>query len=189
MAGRPAGGRKRPPGIHHNRTGSSALAPAGAPRAAARALPRAPPVPGRPPSRPPSTQQCGNGHPPGVPVLTRAKITVKSATAYGLRVLRMALRATPDCDLGRFKSAPVGRMARPEVDKLRRLPGGSCPAEWTGTHTVDRCLPQLPETRLLLSARMARGQANWGEPCQHARLVTAGADARAVTAAAKSVAS
>ena len=55
---------------------------------------------------------AGNGHPPGAPVLSRAKITVESALALGLRVLRMALRATLDCDLPRHMMAPIGWMAR-----------------------------------------------------------------------------
>src|SRR5258708_568752 len=40
----------------------------------------------------------------------RAKITVKSARCA--RVLRMALRATPDCDLPRQDPAPIGRTDR-----------------------------------------------------------------------------
>ena len=41
-----------------------------------------------------------------------SKIAVKSAPACGLRVLRMALRATPDCDLPRHMTAPIGWMVR-----------------------------------------------------------------------------
>ena len=44
--------------------------------------------------------------------LSRAKITVKSAPACGLRVLRMTLRATLDSDLPRHIIAPIGWMAR-----------------------------------------------------------------------------
>jgi hypothetical protein len=90
-------------------TGSSALAPCGARRAAAQALPRTPPATGWPPS-PRRAHPRKNGHPPGAPVLSRAKITVKSAPACGLRVLRMALRATLDCDLPRHVVAPIRRM-------------------------------------------------------------------------------
>jgi hypothetical protein len=47
--------------------------------------------------------------------LEPTKITVKSAPACGLRVLRMALRATLDCDLARHMIAPIRRMARTDV--------------------------------------------------------------------------
>jgi hypothetical protein len=87
---RRAGASARPD-THRDRTGSSALAPCGARRAAA-------PARERPSSRRPS--------------LEPSKITVKSAAACGLRVLRMALRATLDCDLAWLTSAPVGWMAR-----------------------------------------------------------------------------
>ena len=112
---------------HGDRSGSSALAPYGARRAAARALPRAPPVPGRPPSRPPSTQHAETTILPA-PSLEPTKITVKSAAACGLRVLRMALRATLDCDLRRHMIAPIGRMARtgagPECFHARPIESG-----------------------------------------------------------------
>jgi hypothetical protein len=98
--GQPArrGGRKRPRDSRRSRNGSSALAPCGARRAAAHVMPRAPPVPRRPPLRPPSTPAWERPS-SRRSSLEPTKITVKSASAYGLRVLRMALRATLDCDL------------------------------------------------------------------------------------------
>jgi hypothetical protein len=91
-------GHKRPRESRRMEAGSSALAPCGARRAAARALPRHCPSPvGR--RHAAERTARGDGHPPAAIVLSRAKITVKSAPACGLRVLRMALRATLDCDL------------------------------------------------------------------------------------------
>src|SRR6516162_10024824 len=75
------------------------LSTSGARRAAACALPHAPPVTGGPPSLLPSVpawERPSSRH----SSLEPTKITVKSAAACGLRVLRMALRATLDCDLG-----------------------------------------------------------------------------------------
>jgi len=75
------------------------LSTSGARRAAACALPQAPPVTGGPPSLLPSVpawERPSSRH----SSLEPTKITVKSAAACGLRVLRMALRATLDCDLG-----------------------------------------------------------------------------------------
>ena len=66
-------------------------------------------------------------------VLSRAKITVKSAPACGLRVLRMALGATLDCDLpsthlGAHRKNGQDRRL-PERDQLDALsPPGPAPA-------------------------------------------------------------
>jgi hypothetical protein len=77
-------------GTHHDRTGSSALAPCGARRAAARALPRRCPVTGRPPPRPPSVSTRARPS-SWRSSLEPSKIAVKGG-AYGV-VTRDALRA------------------------------------------------------------------------------------------------
>jgi hypothetical protein len=104
-------GAKRPRDSHRNQTGSSALdlrrtagcRPSATPGTARHRLAAVTPA---------DRASRENGHPPGAPALSRAKITVKSATACGLRVLRMALRATLDRDLPRHMIAPIGWMAR-----------------------------------------------------------------------------
>src|SRR5262249_57775474 len=88
------GGRAQAPaGLSPRPDWQLRLSACGARRAAARAPPRAPPVTGRPPSRPPSAPTLGRPS-SRRPSLEPTKITVKSAPACGLRVLRMALRAT-----------------------------------------------------------------------------------------------
>jgi hypothetical protein len=81
----------------------------GTPQAAARASPQARPVTGRPPSRPPSAPAWERPS-SRRSSLEPSKIIVKSASCA--RVLRMALRATLDCDLPRHMMAPIGRTAR-----------------------------------------------------------------------------
>jgi hypothetical protein len=104
----PAGRAQPPEGLSAQGAGRFRLCTCGTRRAAARALPRALPVTGGPPSRSP-TAPAGYGHHPGAPVLSRRRSPSRALARA--RVLRMALRATPDCDLPRFISAPVGRMA------------------------------------------------------------------------------
>ena len=65
------------------------------------------------------------------------KIPAKSAAAFGLRVLRAALRATRDCDLRRFKSAPGGRMARPGAGMKLAATKAIHPGQVTGIHTGE----------------------------------------------------
>lgn len=119
---RSAGGRDAPAGCSLRPAGSSALAPGGARRAAARALPRAPPVTSWPPSRR-QPRPRGNGHPPGAPVLTRARSSSRARAVLASHA--MALRATLDCDLPQFTLAPVGWMAR-SGDMLRSCQMADC---------------------------------------------------------------
>jgi hypothetical protein len=90
-------------------------------------MPRALPVTGWPPSRP-SSASAQEWPFSRRSSLEPAKITVKSAPACGLRVLRMALRAPLDCDLGAacdracWKDGPE----RASQLLLRRVPGPSC---------------------------------------------------------------
>jgi hypothetical protein len=138
-----------PQGTRSDRTGSSALAPCGARRAAAGALPRAPPVTGlaavtarRPRLRgeQPSSQR---------PSLEPTKITVKSAAACGLRVLRMALRATLDCDLPSVQIGASWKDGKAwSWHESLQPPAGDPPGQATGTHTGepsvgDRHFPKL----------------------------------------------
>jgi hypothetical protein len=113
------GARRRTRGAGASARGDTAapawqlrLSTCGARRAAARALPQAPPVTGRPPSRPPCAPTQETAPSSRRSSLGPNKITVKSTPACGLRVLRMALRATLDCDLLRPIVAPIEGMAK-----------------------------------------------------------------------------
>lgn len=91
--------------------GSLAVVGAAARPAAAAPLPRARHCPGLSAVTPPQWPRLPKrpGRPPAPGILSPRKITVKSAPACGLHVLRMALRATLDGDLPRQDPAPVPR--------------------------------------------------------------------------------
>jgi hypothetical protein len=57
---------------------------------------------------------------PGYSSLDPAEITVRSALTRGFRDLRTALRASLERDLGRTRSAPIGRMVRSGASYLER---------------------------------------------------------------------
>jgi hypothetical protein len=112
----PLGGRAQAPAgpLTAIGTGSSALAPAAHGGLPPERYPGHRPSPVGRRHAPPSTHPCGNGHPPGAPVLSRGRPPSRALRPAASASHAMALRATLDCDLARINPAPVRRMARSE---------------------------------------------------------------------------
>jgi hypothetical protein len=116
------GGRKHPRDTHRNRAGSSALAPAAHGGLPPESYPGHCPSPvGHRHVRP--AHSCGNGHPPGAPVLSRPRSPSRALQPAASASRAMALRATLDCDLPRIDPAPIRRMAKTGCQGSKHAPG------------------------------------------------------------------